>query len=83
MGRNYYSEAMDIIEKNQNWREIVVTIAKKHPKMVVDATPKQPLSWQDQCRAIRDNDSLVKSVKLCRELTGMALKEAVDACKML
>jgi len=84
MARNWYSEAIDIIQGDHDWKKIVIEIAKKHPKLiVVTKTMVAGSSWQDECRNLRDSQGLVHAVKHCRNVTGMGLKEAKEACEAL
>lgn len=84
MARNWYSEAIVIVNEDHNFKNIVIEIAKKHPKMVVDAAAcASGKSWQQICKSLRDGQGLLHAVKECRALTGMGLKEAMEACEAL
>ncbi len=82
---NYYAEAIEICSKEQDWKKIVIEIARKHPKAVVRAAAAPDESWEPQARCLYliDNNKIA-AIKHCRAMTGMALieaKEAVEALK--
>ena len=84
MARNWYSEVIDILDKEGNFFQICREIAKKHPKMVVEAANKvSGKSWQQECKDIRDSQGLIYAIKFCRSVTGMGLKEAKEAIEAL
>ena len=78
---NYYAEAINIIMSNRNdWQEIVVRIAQKHPKMVVEAAKKD---WKKEAEAIYRGGDKIGAIKLWRAMTGLGIKEAKDAVESL
>jgi len=78
---NYYAQAIEIItSKRTDWFEIVVKIAAKHPKAVVDATQGD---WQAEAKALVDDGQKVAAIKLCRAHTGYSLKDAKEAVENL
>ena len=78
---NYYAEAINIIMSNRNdWQEIVVRIAQKHPKMVVEAAKED---WKKEAEAIYRGGDKIGAIKLWRTMTGLGLKEAKDAVESL
>lgn len=83
MARNWYSEAIDIINSDTDFKKIVIELAKRHPKFVVDAAAIAiGKSWQEDCLNIRKGQGLIHAIKHCRKITGMGLieaKKAVDA----
>ncbi len=80
---NYYKEVLDICSEEQNWKQIVIDIAKVKPKAVFDATHKN--SWEYQVRIIYngENGSKDKAIKYCRQETGMSLYECKLAVEAL
>jgi len=90
---NYYSEVLDFLffDKEINYADLVVQIAKKHPKIVMDAVNLQRDishndSWQKKAREILASDnpgSKISAIKLCRNETGAGLKEAKELVESL
>jgi len=79
---NYYARAIDIVtDPETNFRDLVIEIAKRHPKIV--ATLGQVKSWEKQCLPLIHAEQKIEAIKLCRNLTGMPLKEAKDAVEAL
>ena len=78
---NYYAQAIEICTKNQDWKAIVIEIAKKHPKAVIDAVSNQ--GWQAECKLLMETESKIHAIKACRNATGMGLKEAKEAVEGL
>ena len=84
MARNWYAEAIDVLMKRGNFGEILTEIAKVHPKAVVMANRavNGPL-WQERCYNILKTGRKIEAIKVCRQLTGMGLKEAKEAVEKL
>jgi ribosomal protein L7/L12 len=87
---NYYAEAIGIItDPDTDFKALVIDIAKKHPKVIVDSRAKSSaeileLSWQAKVRSIAAaNGSKIDAIKACRNMTDMGLKEAKDAVERL
>lgn len=79
---NYYAKAIEIVTSNrEDWHEIVVNIAKRHPKLVVEAT-QQP-DWKPQARGLVASGNKIAAIKLCRSATGYGLREAKEAVEAL
>ena len=79
---NYYAQAIDIItDPETDFRELVIQIAKKHPKVV--ATLGRFKSWETQCLPLIRADKKIGAIKVCRDLTGWPLKEAKEAVEAL
>jgi ribosomal protein L7/L12 len=80
---NYYEVAIDIISKDQDWRELVFEIAKKNPSAIVSAYAKNKNLWQFEAKKLMDAGEKIKAIKYCRNETGFSLKEAKDAVEAL
>lgn len=82
---NYYSDAIEIIVSDRSdWKDMIIHIAKKHPKLVVEAAGKY--DWKKEAKRIYlsgDTGSKVEAIKYCRSMTGMGLKEAKEAVEAL
>jgi len=78
---NYYAQAIEILSTDQNWKQVVIEIAKKHPKIVVDSATSN--SWKVEGKKIRDELSKIEAIKYCRNATGFGLKEAKEAVEAL
>lgn len=84
---NYYKKAIEIItdgEKEINWYNICVEIAKNNPKKLVDAYTEVYESenkWMKDVKNLIKEQRNIQAIKLYREKTGTDLrtaKEAVD-----
>jgi len=78
---NYYAQAIEICSTEQNWKEMIIKIAKKHPKIVVDSAYSN--LWKIKGKQIRDEQSKIEAIKYCRSMTGMGLKEAKESVEDL
>lgn len=84
MARNWYSEAIDILHGDYDWKKMIIMIAKKHPKLVVECTKAaQSNEWKSICLDIRESKGKIPAIKECRHLTGMGLSEAKEAVENL
>lgn len=77
----YYQQAIDILNSEQNWREICVSVAKINPRLLCEAAKMTP--WQIEARSILSKDGKIAAIKYVRDATGMGLEEAVEAVKSL
>ena len=83
---NYYAEAIKIIANENDWKEIVVRIAQKHPKMIVEVAKVAEAAkggWKKEAEAIYRGGDKVGAIKLWRAMTGLGIKEAKDAVESL
>jgi len=78
---NYYAQAIEICSIDQNWKAIVIEIAKNNPSAVVNALNGQ--GWQVECRELMIAGEKIQAIKACRSVTGMSLKEAKAAVEAL
>jgi ribosomal protein L7/L12 len=79
---NYYAEAVEMCSEEQNWKKVVIDIAKKHPKCVVEAIAGS--TWKVEARKLYlEQGEKIKAIKHCRAMTGMGLKEAKEAVEAL
>lgn len=84
---NYYSKVMDILFHDSDNRidyvSIVREIAKRHPKMVIDAVHKiEAMGWKGEVAELARHEGpgwKLSAIKLWRAQTGLGLKEAKDA----
>lgn len=75
---NYYARAIDIITNPEtDFRTMVIEIAKRHPKAVCEVAVFTP--WEKECLPLIHAGEKIQAIKVCRNLTGMPLKEAKDA----
>lgn len=85
MATNWYSDVIDVLNnEHKDFRALVIEIAKRHPKAVVmaDRAINGP-PWQEKCRRLCSEGKKIEAVKLCRNSTGMGLKEAKEAVEGL
>lgn len=83
---NYYAHAMDIITDSEtDFRVLVIEIAKKHPKIVFDASFRPPslTGWQLAVLPCLRAKRKIEAIKICRANTGWLLKDAKDAVETL
>ena len=79
---NYYKKAIEICATEQDWKGIVIEIAKLHPKFVVDASKSK--SWEVEARKMYiENDDKIAAIKYCRTMTGASLRDAKEAVERL
>lgn len=81
---NYYAEVVELCSKEQDWKAIAINVAKKHPKIFLDAAAANFVSWETEARELYlGQGELVKAIKYCRSMTGMSLKDAKEAVEAL
>lgn len=82
---NYYREAIDVITKHRDESEIIlIEVAKANPGAVVKAfNTIYHEEWHKDIIPLLKVDRKIQAIKLCRELTGMGLKEAKEACEAI
>lgn len=86
---NYYAQAIDILESDINFRKLVVQIAKKHPKAVVDAYQLvalggfTPGSWEVRALPLIKAGKKLEAIKVCKTVTGETLAKAKEMVEQL
>lgn len=82
---NYYAKAIDIITNPEtDFRAIVIEIAKRHPKAVFEANHEQTVSgWEREVIPLLRTEKKIHAIKVCRERTGLTLKDAKEAVETL
>ena len=86
MARNWYADVIGVITANSaaQSREILIQVAKTHPKAVVQAAELLSDDWSAKLRKkIREGSQKIPLIKLCRELTGFSLNEAKKQVEIL
>lgn len=79
---NYYARAIDIVTNPEtDFRALLIEIAKRHPKAVCEVAVLSP--WEKECLPLIRAEKKIGAIKVCRELTGLPLKEAKDAVEAL
>ena len=79
---NYYARAIDIVTNPEtDFRGMVIEIAKRHPKAVCEVATFVP--WEKECLPLIHSEQKIQAIKVCRNLTGLPLKEAKDAVEAL
>ena len=78
---NYYAEAIEICSKDQDWKKIAINIAKKHPKLFLDAV--QADKWKTVALGYLGRGHKIKAIKYCLDTTGMSVEEAKKAVEAL
>jgi hypothetical protein len=82
---NYYKDVIEYLyfDDDISYSDIVCKIAASHPKVVMDAVKELNLFWwKGEILKYRESEApggKVAAVKLWREKTGLALKEAKEA----
>ena len=76
-----YKQAIDIVSTDQDWKRIVLDIAKAHPSVIVEVFDKR--SCKPKAKGISANEALVAAIKYCRKETGMCLVDAKNAVEAL
>ena len=79
---SYYGEALELCSDEQNWKAVVIAIAKKHPKSVVEAINGVPWTVEAKRLYLQEGEK-IQAIKHCRAETGMSLKEAKEAVEAL
>jgi ribosomal protein L7/L12 len=84
--RNYFKDVIGVLTVEQDWKGLVVEIAKNHPAAVVNAAEAlaeidEP--WKAEARSLFANGYKVDAIKLWRLKTGLGLKEAKAAVEAL
>tara|TARA_R100001594_G_scaffold1048_2_gene4348 strand:+ start:4860 stop:5147 length:288 start_codon:yes stop_codon:yes gene_type:complete len=75
-----YDSIVDILhQKKYNAEEVVVQLAKRHPKVFLDIIEHYEPDWKTEVRAIHNSNNKIECIKLCRELTGWSLATAKAA----
>lgn len=77
----YYEQAIDILTKEQDWKNICIAVAKKDPKLFCEASGKLP--WQMTAKEINETEGKGPAIKYVRAQTDMGLKEAKEAVESL
>jgi ribosomal protein L7/L12 len=81
---NYYAEAVELCSQEQDWKDIVIKIAKQHPGVVVKAITGVNNGWKIEAKRLYFvAEDKIAAIKYCRAETGMGLKEAKDAVEAL
>jgi len=82
---NKYAEVIDVISDQSNdWRAIVIEAAKIAPSVISRAASNAKHGpWQKQAKALLAAGEKLEAIKLCRNMTGMTLKDAKEACEAL
>lgn len=76
-----YAQAIEILmQDNVDFRSIVVSLAKRHPEILVEIAGRKVSApqWHRDIVAYALSPNRVAAVKLYREHTGSGLKEALD-----
>jgi ribosomal protein L7/L12 len=84
---NYYEQVIEILTTpGIDFRAIAIEFGKRHPKMFMDAAKLAQVaqkegyeSWEWKIIPLLKADKKIGAIKVCREVTGMSLKEAKDA----
>ncbi len=83
---NYYPKAIEIITDSSGFtnKALLIEVAKHNPCAIVRANEailkrKNKSSWIEKVRPVVANGRKIEAIKLCRELTGLGLKEAKGA----
>lgn len=77
MKRNYYAEAIEVISQEQDWRAMIVEIAKTNPSVIANCSVVTSVTRKIQ--VCYDNKGKIDAIKLHRQLTGSSLKDAKEA----
>ena len=88
---NWYKEAINLLESdlcNDDWRNICVEIAKTNPSVLVNASRSiRDISKIDlakkECLKALESGRKIEAIKVCRNITGMGLKEAKEFVESL
>jgi ribosomal protein L7/L12 len=84
---NHYAEVIEILTTPDiDFRAIAIEFGKRHPKMFMDAAKLAQVgqtkgrdSWEWKVIPALKADRKIEAIKICRNETGMSLKEAKDA----
>lgn len=88
---NWYKEAINLLESdicNDDWRNICVEIAKTNPSVLVNAsrsiTSRLKINLAKKgCLELMQSERKIEAIKLCREITGMGLRESKEFVESL
>ena len=85
-----YIEAIKIINKYRNDPMfLLLQILQNHPEVIIEVCKGELKDWEREVLKIYGSNTyqlglpLIPAVKLCRELTGMGIKEAKEAVEKL
>lgn len=78
---NYYAKVIGLMAEENDWKRIVVSIAKIHPKAVVNAIEAD--GWEAGAKELLISEGKIAAIKYCREITGWGLRESKLAVENL
>jgi ribosomal protein L7/L12 len=85
--KNPYAKVIAELQKDQDWRTIVFSIAQFAPsavlKAIKDIGTKDEPAWKKECRDLVKAGERLMAIKLWREKENIGLKEAKDAVEAL
>ena len=84
-----YSEVIDYVSTEQNWKSSIIYIAKNHPEIIVDYLAKKDIVELDEnglsekfkthlYKVAYVNKQKITAIKELRNATSMGLKEAKE-----
>ena len=84
-----YSEVIDYVSKDQNWKAAIIYIAKNNPEVIVDYLAKKDIVELDEnglseqfkthlYKLAYINKQKISAIKELRNATSMGLKEAKE-----
>ena len=78
-----YTNVIDIISKEQNWKEIVIEIAKINPEIVIEVF-ENSLTLENRCKNLIRKGYKINAIKLYRDENNKCnLRDAKDYIKYL
>ena len=82
---NYYAKAIDIVFKTkESALPLLVEVAKKNPAAIVNAYHELLHGqWVKEVIPLLKAGAKLPAIKKCREITGMGLREAKEACEAI
>lgn len=85
--KNPYARVIEELQKNQNWRGIVFSVARFAPSAILRAIAEEAKQnepeWVKQCRNLVRAGQKIEAIKIWRAQTDAGLKEAKDAVEAL
>ena len=87
MSKNYYAEAISILQEDVNFRDVVYEIARIHPKALIEAAKGKTVTStgveKEICKIIKETGQFILAIKKHRGLTKSSLVESRAAVEAI
>lgn len=80
MRTTVFKKVIDAIEeKRYNESEVVKNLAKEYPEIFLEMIQDSEEDWIKEVRKVHRGNNKVECITLCRNISGMGLKQAKEA----